>query len=97
MSAGPERLIFMANQIASFFDSQPGSGQAAAVADHIRAYWVPQMRRTIVEHLHDHAGEGLSPLAIAGVKLLEKPVVDTQVILAEAGRPSAKAPGDDAG
>jgi len=39
----PEKLGQMANQIATFFESQPGD-QARAVADHINANWAPAMR-----------------------------------------------------
>jgi hypothetical protein len=38
MSARPERLIYMANQIARFFAAQPGD-PAAGVAGHLKNYW----------------------------------------------------------
>jgi len=66
----PERLIYMANQIGKFFQSQ---GQAKAVmgtAEHIRKFWDPRMRGAIFEHL-DAGGEGLDPNmreAIAALK-----------------------------
>ncbi len=97
MSGSVERLVYMANQIATFFESQPGEGQAAGTADHIRAFWEPRMRRDIIEHLRHHGGTGLSPLAVEAVKMLDGPAVDTAVALAAAGQPSAKRPGDDAG
>ncbi|OWY03612.1 hypothetical protein B6V75_09285 [Thioclava sp. F1Mire-8] len=43
----PEKLAGMANQIAQFFESQPGD-QARAVADHINANWAPTMRDTFL-------------------------------------------------
>ena len=97
MSRGLDTLVYMANQIATFFETQPGDGQAAGAADHLRAFWDPRMRKAILQHLHDHGGKGLSPLALEAVKLLDAPAVDTHVALAAAGKSSAKRPGDDAG
>ena len=57
----PDRLIQMANQIGKFFVTQPGDG-AAAVADHIRDFWDPQMRGEILAW-HAAGGEGLDPIA----------------------------------
>ena len=63
-----DRLVKMANQIASFFASQPGD-QAAATAEHIRAFWDPRMRQGIASHL-GAGGEGLDPVALAAVKIV---------------------------
>jgi formate dehydrogenase subunit delta len=53
----------MANDIASFFHSEPDHATAVAgVAVHIRRFWEPRMRRQI--HAHVAAGgAGLDPLA----------------------------------
>jgi formate dehydrogenase subunit delta len=68
MSApAPERLIYMANQIADFFASQPEGAQGAA--DHIRAFWDPQMRAEI-SAWRRAGGAGLRPLAAEAVDLL---------------------------
>ncbi len=40
----PEKLVRMANQIATFFASQPGSDQAERVAAHLKDFWGPEMR-----------------------------------------------------
>lgn len=41
----PEKLIYMANQIAVFCASNPKGGRHTAdVADHINKYWDPRMR-----------------------------------------------------
>lgn len=68
---GPDALVRMANQIADFFKSQPEEKAAAAIADHIRKFWDPRMRRSLAEHLAA-GGEGLKPLALKGVMQLEK-------------------------
>ena len=43
----PEKMVQMANQIAVFFDSQPGGEPAAAVAAHLRDFWEPRMREQL--------------------------------------------------
>ncbi|ABD55473.1 formate dehydrogenase subunit delta [Jannaschia sp. CCS1] len=39
-----DKLTRMANQIASFFATQPGSDQAERVAAHLNDFWGPEMR-----------------------------------------------------
>ncbi len=56
----PDRLIYMANQIGSFFDSQGHDKAVAGIAEHIKKFWDPRMRKKIFEHL-DAGGEGLRP------------------------------------
>ncbi len=67
-----EQLVTMANDIANFFRgaSDPGAG-ARNVADHLRRFWDPRMRRQIIAH-YDAGGKGLSDLAREGVALLAK-------------------------
>lgn len=56
----PDRLIYMANQIGRFFQSQ-GHGKAVpAIAEHIQKFWDPRMKRAIFAHL-DAGGAGLQP------------------------------------
>jgi formate dehydrogenase subunit delta len=40
-----EKLVYMANQIASFFAAQGEDKAVPAIADHIRRFWDPAMRR----------------------------------------------------
>jgi formate dehydrogenase subunit delta len=54
----PERLIYMANQIGTFFQSQGQDKAVAGVAEHIKKYWDPRMKRAIFAHL-DAGGAGL--------------------------------------
>ncbi len=63
------KLVRMANQIAVFFRTQPDDAAAAAVADHIKSFWNPVMRREMYAHLRA-GGDGLEPLARAGVEAL---------------------------
>ena len=62
--AGGTDLVYMANQIARFFESQ---GDAAAavngVADHIRAFWSPDMRKALKARIDAGEAKDLSPIA----------------------------------
>jgi formate dehydrogenase subunit delta len=65
-----EQLIKMANQIESFFRSEPDRALAVkSVAGHIQRFWDPRMRLQITAHVKN-GGEGLGPLAIDAVKSL---------------------------
>jgi formate dehydrogenase subunit delta len=55
-----DRLVYMANQIGKFFRSQGHDQAVAGVADHIRKFWDPRMRRAIFAHI-DAGGAGLDP------------------------------------
>ena len=66
----PDKLVRMANQIATFFRSQPGTDQADRVAQHLRDFWDPRMRAAIRAHLAA-GGEGLDDLARAAVQKLD--------------------------
>ena len=58
----PDKLAYMANQIAQFFARQPHAAAVAGIADHIRAFWDPRMRATILAYV-EAGGEALHPLA----------------------------------
>lgn len=66
----PEKLVQMANQIATFFRSQPGEDQAERVAAHLRDFWEPRMIEALGAHVAA-GGEGLDPLAAAALALIE--------------------------
>ena len=56
----PDRLIYMANQIGKFFQSQGHDKAMPGIADHIRKFWDPRMRSAIFAHL-DAGGVGPDP------------------------------------
>lgn len=57
-----ENLVHMANRIGEFFQAMPDSAQARhEVAQHLRKFWEPRMRRALLAHVDD-GGDGLSPL-----------------------------------
>ncbi|RQS69831.1 formate dehydrogenase [Burkholderia sp. Bp8963] len=50
-------LIHMANRIGEFFASMPDRDEAlAGIADHIRRFWEPRMRRALLAAFDDPAG-----------------------------------------
>ena len=59
----PEKLVRMANQIATFFASQPGTDQAECVAAHLRDFWAPEMRAALKAQAAEGRAEGLDALA----------------------------------
>ena len=69
MSERPERLIYMANQIARFFAAQPGDA-ADGTAGHLKSFWDPQMRAEIVAW-KAAGGDGLDPVTAEAVGRLE--------------------------
>lgn len=64
-----EKLVLMANQIASFFAAQGEARAVPAIADHLKKFWDPGMRRRFLKL--DHAA--LHPLAKKAVPLLADP------------------------
>ncbi|MFY0679708.1 MAG: formate dehydrogenase subunit delta [Thalassovita sp.] len=69
----PEKLIYMANQIATFFESKPKSEAAQGIADHISDFWEPRMRLQLF-NIVAAGGEGLKPLAKEATPLVRRPV-----------------------
>jgi formate dehydrogenase subunit delta len=66
------KLVYMANQIAMFFQSQPANSAAQGVATHINKFWEPRMRRQLFEILRSE-DNGLSPLVVQAAPLIRKP------------------------
>jgi formate dehydrogenase subunit delta len=56
----PDKLVYMANQIGTFFSSQGPDQAVSGIAEHIRKFWDPRMRQAIFAHL-DRGGAGLDP------------------------------------
>lgn len=59
----PEKMIRMANQIATFFEGRKPDEAAAGVAQHISDFWEPRMRKQLFD-LIAAGGAGLRPLVI---------------------------------
>ena len=56
----PDRLVYMANQIGKFFESQRADEVVPGIANHIRKFWDPRMREAIFAYM-DAGGEGIDP------------------------------------
>ncbi|RED38424.1 formate dehydrogenase delta subunit [Rhodopseudomonas thermotolerans] len=66
----PDRLVYMANQIGAFFRSQGPDKAVPGIAEHLKKFWEPRMRRAIIAHL-DAGGDGLAPEVRAAVEALK--------------------------
>jgi formate dehydrogenase subunit delta len=67
----PDRLIYMANQIGKFFQSQGHDKAVPGIAEHIRKFWDPRMRSAITAHL-EAGGAGLDPDVRSAVETLRE-------------------------
>ncbi len=67
-----DKIIRMANQIATFFHSKPREEGVAGTAEHINKFWEPRMRRHLFEII-DAGGEGLDELVLAASATIRRP------------------------
>jgi len=66
-----DKLVRMANQIARNLAADGTTEEIAASAcAHITRFWSPLMKRHIVDHLRQHDGAGLDPVARLAVEKL---------------------------
>jgi formate dehydrogenase subunit delta len=66
-------LVKMANNIGDFFAAEPDKAKAAkGVADHIRNFWEPRMRREMLSYIDQASGEGLSDIALTALRTYRK-------------------------
>jgi formate dehydrogenase subunit delta len=85
-----ERLVTMANQIARAFTPLGEERAVPKIAEHIKAFWDPRMRRGIAEHVAA-GGAGLQPFALAAIRRLEDGGAAHAVPEAQADGASAQA------
>jgi formate dehydrogenase subunit delta len=58
-----QNLVRMANQIGTFFESMPDREQAKAdIAGHIKRFWEPRMRKTMLQKMDEGEAGELSPV-----------------------------------
>jgi formate dehydrogenase subunit delta len=63
-----DNLVAMANRIGDFFVAMPDPDQARKdIADHLRRFWEPRMRRTMLGHI-DAGGLGLRPIVAQAIR-----------------------------
>ena len=56
-----QKLVRMANEISRNMRTMGGEEAAVATATHLKSFWTPSMRASIVAHL-DAGGEGLEAI-----------------------------------
>ena len=67
-----DKIVRMANQIATFFLSQPEATRVPGVSNHINKFWEPRMRRQFFE-IVDNGGGDLLPLVIEASRHVNRP------------------------
>lgn len=67
----PDKLAYMANQIGRFFSHQKHDQAVASIADHLKRFWDPRMRGTILAQ-YDAVKDRLDPLVQQAVEQLRK-------------------------
>ncbi|MBZ9987587.1 formate dehydrogenase subunit delta [Mesorhizobium sp. BH1-1-5] len=72
-----EKLVRMANQIATFFHSKPREEGITGVAEHINKFWEPRMRRQFFEML-DAGTENFDELVVAASARIKRPPMPEQ-------------------
>jgi formate dehydrogenase subunit delta len=68
----PDKMIRMANQIATFFESKPHDEGLAGVVEHLNSFWEPRMRRQLLDHIAT-GGDGLRPLVLEAAARIRQP------------------------
>lgn len=68
----PDKLVYMANQIARFMESKPHAEGVALCASHINDFWEPRMRRQLFEAL-DAGGADLHPIVREAAASIRRP------------------------
>ena len=64
-----QHLVKMANNIASFFEAETDASKAAkGVADHLRNFWDPRMRRQILSYAQEQQGAGLKSIVLEALR-----------------------------
>jgi formate dehydrogenase subunit delta len=63
-------LVRMANDIGKFFHPQGEEKAVAGIANHIKMFWEPRMKKQIFAHL-DEGGQGLNPLPLKALQKLK--------------------------
>jgi formate dehydrogenase subunit delta len=67
-----EHLVKMVNEISAFFEGESSGDQAARdVANHLRRFWEPRMRKQIIAH-YERGAAGLEDIARDAVALLAR-------------------------
>ena len=69
---GIAKVVRMANQIGTFFESKPHEEGVHGVAEHINKFWEPRMRRHFFSVV-DTGGKGLKQIVIEAAASVRRP------------------------
>ncbi len=62
-------LVSMANQIGDFFKAMPDHDEALdGIADHIKKFWDPRMRKALSQHIKQENGQGLQAIVLEALR-----------------------------
>lgn len=63
-----DKLVTMANQIGSFFAAMPDRQEALeGIAQHLKKFWAPGMRRELLAHIDAQGGDGLQAIVLEAI------------------------------
>jgi formate dehydrogenase subunit delta len=65
----PDLMVHKVNQIALYFASVPREEAVAGIADHLKKFWEPRMRRQIIAYV-GNGGAGLHELVPPAVDII---------------------------
>ena len=62
-------LVSLANQIGDFFKAMPDHDEALdGIADHIKKFWDPRMRKALSQHIEQENGQGLQAIVLEALR-----------------------------
>ena len=65
-----DHLVGMANRIGDFFEAYPDHDEVIRnIADHIRKYWEPRMRRDLYVQFDLDGAPGLKPIVAEAIRV----------------------------
>ncbi|MEN3791105.1 formate dehydrogenase subunit delta [Fulvimarina sp. MAC3] len=68
-----DKLVYMGNQIARFFETTPEGARSEGVADHINKFWEPRMRTQLFEKVDAGETSAFHPLLLEAVSHIRRP------------------------
>lgn len=64
-----DNLVRMANRIGQFFEAMPDAAEATEqVAQHLKKFWDPRMRRALLAHVDAQGSDALNPMVDAALR-----------------------------
>ncbi len=65
-----DNLVHMANRMGDFFQAMPDRVEAQhGLADHIRKFWDPRMRKALVAHMESTDAHDLHPFVLEALTI----------------------------